>query len=899
MLSVSSLIDKFGPDTRVDSTPKCAFRKHTQATRNDSIATPKQQPESSSSPPMRCEQQGWLCCNTLLLNSAAGAVVVTTETKGKRSVPVVHPGVNRERTDRVQTHGGGVVKWMSTATSVGDFTAFIEGIGDASLLMWPGNRPAANWTHTLPIRGQCDFSEFSFIGGYVNQVNVIIPLLPTRRQADSSRLQLCLWDGKCRSCKFTRVGMQDALVNEIDGLSGMEQVFRTALPECVYLQAHMHNFLLDELARLPAICTFHNKAIVEPVSMDDGRLLEIGGDKPNTYLFDIGDWVTPQIGVYEGDIRCIIGQYTWGYDVVVIPQFLKDSTMHHHDTTVPVGDYSELLRLSPKAIASEKDSIQDGFQLLELTDKILIHMENIDLNDLEKFMWPPSLLDWPDDATPIQDIMENSLWKCPMPKQWYFCEGDAILAQLMTPGTVKSIQCTAMEIETEGLGRHWYAWLEVIKIFHLGDYVEVFAGEHKGRSGYVQGLHDPVLIDVLEGAASKGVGQIEVHCNSVVIVTQPQIGNTLAGSPEGISQRMWTGKVPWLGLHVIVLPAKNSKKQPLDSMATTLHVHVDQVNDHKGKIGTILDVNIDQTLDSGLRVYIWLDYDEVIEETTGLPLRFYQPLGHNQQAFLPSLPYRRARKEEHNVLQGQAFAAIIGQRLQWESPPPPRPTTPPHEGSSTDHGTGNAWDVAALELPDPRTLHWSRDPQLAQPGVTPLEPTVHDFHCWVIIKGHHVVQQITLGQDEHDSLVGKAFEVANCDLCEAADSQKTLDINFHDQDETKIHSSWRQSPSSLMIKKIIVEYIPKTTYGKVWEHRKPAPKDNSDLSSWVEAKGAELEKMFPDFYKSLDPKKLDDARKKFAAKCRNAKNDEKERLHKWFFDAYFALPFIPTLNSSH
>ncbi|PBK60415.1 hypothetical protein ARMSODRAFT_1026606 [Armillaria solidipes] len=100
------------------------------------------------------------------------------------------------------------------------------------------------------------------------------------------------------------------------------------------------------------------------------------------------------------------------------------------------------------------------------------------------------------------------------------------------------------------------------------------------------------------------------------------------------------------------------------------------------------------------------------------------------------------------------------------------------------------------------------------------------------------------------------------------------------------------------IKKAVVEYITKTAHGKLWEHGKPAPKDNSNLSTWVESKGTELEKVFLDFYTSLDPQKLDICRKKFATKFRNAKNDKKEHLHKHFFDTYFALPFIPTSTTS-
>ncbi|KAK0217811.1 hypothetical protein IW262DRAFT_1298424 [Armillaria fumosa] len=108
--------------------------------------------------------------------------------------------------------------------------------------------------------------------------------------AEDSGEGVSLWRVHCL------VGTKDALVHEIEGLPDVEHIFHTALPEWVYLRvrAHiMHDLLQDRLACLPTVCTFHNKAIMESIPMDNGRLLEIGEDKLNAYLFDIGDWVTP------------------------------------------------------------------------------------------------------------------------------------------------------------------------------------------------------------------------------------------------------------------------------------------------------------------------------------------------------------------------------------------------------------------------------------------------------------------------------------------------------------------------------------------------------------------------------------------------------------------------------
>ncbi|KAK0222074.1 hypothetical protein IW262DRAFT_1460363 [Armillaria fumosa] len=101
-----------------------------------------------------------------------------------------------------------------------------------------------------------------------------------------------------------------------------------------------------------------------------------------------------------------------------------------------------------------------------------------------------------------------------------------------------------------------------------------------------------------------------------------------------------------------------------------------------------------------------------------------------------------------------------------------------------------------------------------------------------------------------------------------------------------------------IIKKSIAEYIPKTAYEKIWKHRKPASEDDAGLSTWVEKKVADLEKAFLEFYQVLELKKLENMRKKFAAKFCNAKNDKKKHLYKQFFNAYMALPFLPTSSNT-
>ncbi len=93
---------------------------------------------------------------------------------------------------------------------------------------------------------------------------------------------------------------------------------------------------------------------------------------------------------------------------------------------------------------------------------------------------------------------------------------------------------------------------------------------------------------------------------------------------------MHTGTVPWHGLRILVLPstAQLKKRRLQDQLEKTSHLSR-EADVHKGKIGTVLDVGINQATASGLSVCvrleqtycavhgyqdIWVDYDEVVEE---------------------------------------------------------------------------------------------------------------------------------------------------------------------------------------------------------------------------------------------------------------------------------------------
>ncbi|KAK0197658.1 hypothetical protein F5146DRAFT_1130531 [Armillaria mellea] len=220
------------------------------------------------------------------------------------------------------------------------------------------------------------------------------------------------------------------------------------------------------------------------------------------------------------------------------------------------------------------------------------------------------------------------------PPEWHFTEGETVLGPSSIMGVVTRMQSTAVEIEIAD-GPVWCRWYDIVKYYELGNYVEVVGGEMRGRHGFVQGVNDENFIDIMEGHSSKGQRDLLVHRNLARIIPPPTVSNTFVLPPEEMAKKMHTGPVPWHRIQILVLPAAaQSKKRRFDHLNKPSHLGR-EADVHKGKVGTVLDVGINQATASGLSVCVrleqtysavhayqavWVDYDEVVEETTPITI---------------------------------------------------------------------------------------------------------------------------------------------------------------------------------------------------------------------------------------------------------------------------------------
>ncbi|SJL18954.1 uncharacterized protein ARMOST_22557 [Armillaria ostoyae] len=234
-----------------------------------------------------------------------------------------------------------------------------------------------------------------------------------------------------------------------------------------------------------------------------------------------------------------------------------------------------------------------------------------------------------------------------------------------------------------------------------------------------------------------------------------------------------SGKTPWIGVEVVVC----GQHHPL-----------------RTKIGTVRDVICGQSTESGLSVIIILnnfdpattnkeyvvDYSNLLEVTSGLPLRLFQPLTASQTEFMPRGSFIKSERERKLAIVGQAVTKqpLIQERAG--TPPPtdtawdPRSKTPPPppfaSGTSPPLSPSRNYEHQGHWMTDPRlvdrelrvrvgvktkamvlqqrsdgcgvqayTRKGKKKLEPVEPGmVQAMHPaTPRNYERWIVIKGEH------------------------------------------------------------------------------------------------------------------------------------------------------------------
>ncbi|SJL15928.1 uncharacterized protein ARMOST_19436 [Armillaria ostoyae] len=487
-----------------------------------------------------------------------------------------------------------------------------------------------------------------------------------------------IWRVRCKRGSHRRLAT--VLLDDLKGAKGNDWDVAT-----VFTLPHVRDWIYFEnkgskpnaafrlqLLSYPSVMRTRNEPIFERVRLDE-QVAILHAHMTRTAV-DSGTWVILRSGAYRGEVGCVAAVHDWGLDVLVVPRFfphepwpntrkIKRSESRHGlwrsggVMGTPLATKQEVHGIT-KPSPMHKFEYDHQLLLIECYRDNVAPAKAMPLFILELFHL---------SSHPIVLAAEA---QAPCPHEWYFHKGELVevddVSFAKVVGTVVATHTANVEVEMQGK-----------------DYVECLGGKQKGRMGFVQVLEDFHVI-VLESNGSGMVNEFSSHRNSVG--KRPTLVGT-ASSHDGQEvaherRHFWlsSGGAPWLGTEVVIFP----RGHPLRT--------------HRGRVR---DVICAQDNPSGLRLILILDrynpaltnkeytvdYEDVVETQTKLPLRLYNPLDPSQVAFSLSIAFIKSRRE----LQIKELMKSTVGPLSLERPP-----TPP---TSTDEPYCAAWDPRSKTPP--------------------------------------------------------------------------------------------------------------------------------------------------------------------------------------------------------
>jgi ribosomal protein L24 len=214
-----------------------------------------------------------------------------------------------------------------------------------------------------------------------------------------------------------------------------------------------------------------------------------------------GEWVTIRRGQYKGDVGFVVDllEKSGGSVVALVPRLAPVQSQKHQRSSSPqqrprlqlfdpANCAQDMLRKSGDRYTYKSWIFEDGL--------ILKQFHNFSLESARSM--PSELLSlFCESSYPLPRA------SMPLPESWHFEPGDKVSVSL--PDNTGSFQATISEIppnwvaaqrryivETDE-GLHSYSPFFFLKDIRPGDFVEILAGEHTGKAGYVVARNEALL----------------------------------------------------------------------------------------------------------------------------------------------------------------------------------------------------------------------------------------------------------------------------------------------------------------------------------------------------------------------------------------------------------------------
>jgi ribosomal protein L24 len=205
-----------------------------------------------------------------------------------------------------------------------------------------------------------------------------------------------------------------------------------------------------------------------------------------------GRWVKVRRGIYKGDVGHVIRTTQDSrVQVLLVPRLLSPTAigvraqthptpaLFDHETTKQVYG-AEPVRINENVYSFGGNTFEHGLIIKEFPfNSISTTASSMPLHLFNLF----------------RESLHPNLKACesrfPRPSEWCFAEGDEVYIRVQegiyatyTPATISILRTDSVDVTTkEGIVN--VPWLDIRKIFHEGDYVEITGGMYQGQTGWV------------------------------------------------------------------------------------------------------------------------------------------------------------------------------------------------------------------------------------------------------------------------------------------------------------------------------------------------------------------------------------------------------------------------------
>jgi hypothetical protein len=232
----------------------------------------------------------------------------------------------------------------------------------------------------------------------------------------------------------------------------------------------------------------------------------------------VGKWVQVLKGAYKGDVGYVLSTTSLGLELLLVPRLSLPDQLGSKRKRFTVALFDDETREFHHKVY-EPDRIVENFCLFGgnrfqyglivkrySRDSVSTSVSSIPLKSFNLFHFSGH-----------PELIASNL-KYPRPSEWLFAESDEVFIMdnsvwppSFKAGIISALRTDSAELDTKE-GTVSIPWLNLCKVIHGGNFVEVTGGEHQGWTGIV------VKVDMISMVASiipTGDENMSLNCSEV------------------------------------------------------------------------------------------------------------------------------------------------------------------------------------------------------------------------------------------------------------------------------------------------------------------------------------------------------------------------------------------------